>query len=39
VFMAVSRLARPRGQNRFNYRQLVASPGTPVQLVDCQDQR
>ncbi|PDT85141.1 hypothetical protein CO669_31785 [Bradyrhizobium sp. Y36] len=29
----------PRGQNRFNYRQLVAEAGTPVQLVDCQDQQ
>ncbi|MGY4352721.1 hypothetical protein ACVWXM_009214 [Bradyrhizobium sp. GM7.3] len=39
VFMAVSRLARPKGGNRFNCRQWVASSGTPVQLVDCQDQR
>ena len=42
VFMSVSwrSLAlRPRGRNRFNYRHLVAGPGTPVQLVDCQRQQ
>jgi hypothetical protein len=36
--LAVSRRAL-RGQNRFNYRQLVAVSGTPVQLVDCQREK